>query len=221
MIVCKMLQEDDNEFIKFKDEFKEVYDSLKLNTEDLQKQTNKLGGENNKIKSQFKAIQEADPDLNELKFGKIMSAFLKTTDEYISQAQANMKKVHERFLVVLDLLMVKKTDEMRLKSDKFFEFFAHFFNEVHKSMPKIEEEKKDNPQAAARRAQAKMAAMIRMQKMAGQKGDKPAEEAPKGKLPLVQLKEAKETQQKAAEPRSDKFVMKAKAGKQFQKPIVV
>ena len=36
------------------------------------------------IKTQFKAIQEADPDLNELKFGKIMSAFLKTTDEYIS-----------------------------------------------------------------------------------------------------------------------------------------
>ena len=37
MIICKMLQEDDNEFVKFKDEFKEVYDAVKLNTEDLQK----------------------------------------------------------------------------------------------------------------------------------------------------------------------------------------
>ena len=48
--------------------------------------------------------------------------------------------------------MVKKSDEMRQKSDKFFEFFINFFNEVHRSMPKIEEEKKETPQAAARRA---------------------------------------------------------------------
>ena len=88
----------------------------------------------------------------ELKYGKIMSAFLKTTDEYFSRAQENMKKVQDKYVEALDLLMVKKSDEMRQKSDKFFEFFINFFNEVHRSMPKIEEEKKETPQAAARRA---------------------------------------------------------------------
>jgi hypothetical protein len=63
-----------------------------------------------------------------------------------------MKKVQDKFVETLDLLMVKKSDEMRTKSDKFFEFFVNFFNEVHRSMPKIEEEKKETPQAAARRA---------------------------------------------------------------------
>lgn len=55
---------------------------------------------------------------------------------------------------------------MRDKSDKFFEFFCNFFNEVHKSMPKIEEEKKKNPLAEARKAQAAMMAMARMKKLA-------------------------------------------------------
>ena len=59
----------------------------------------------------------------ELKYGKIMSAFLKTTDEYFSRAQENMKKVQDKYVEALDLLMVKKSDEMRQKSDKFFEFF--------------------------------------------------------------------------------------------------
>lgn len=53
MIICKMLYEDDNDFLKFKEEFKDVYDSVKLNTEDLKKQTNKLSGENNNVKKWF------------------------------------------------------------------------------------------------------------------------------------------------------------------------
>lgn len=62
--------------------------------------------------------------------------------------------------------MVKKSDEMRDKSDMFFQFFCNFFNEVHKAMPKIEEEKKKNPMAEARKAQAAMMAMARMKKLA-------------------------------------------------------
>lgn len=97
-----------------------------------------------------------------------------------------MKKVSDKYVETLDLLMIKKSDEMRQKSDKFFEFFVNFFNEVHKSMPKIEEEKKENPKAALRRAQAQMAAAIRLQKL--QDAKKKEESGPKGGLAQIQLK---------------------------------
>jgi len=46
-----------------------------------------------------------------------------------------------------DFFMLGKNDDMRQKSDKFFKFFTDFFNDVNKSMPKVETKKKKNPRA--------------------------------------------------------------------------
>lgn len=72
MIICKTLYEEDTEFHKFKDDFKPVYDSVKLSTEDLQSKTDKLKNENNKTKNLFSQIDKADDCLMELKYGKEM-----------------------------------------------------------------------------------------------------------------------------------------------------
>ena len=152
MILCQYLYEDDNEFIKFKEDFKDVYDSIKLSTEDLQKKTDNLKNENTKTKNLFSQIDKSDEQLMELKYGKEMKKFLTTTDEKIAEAEKNMKLVVETYTGVCDLLMIKKVDEIRAKSEKFMEFFATFFNDVQKSMPKIEEPKKAKPGAAGKKA---------------------------------------------------------------------
>lgn len=41
-IICKILFEEDNEFAKFKSDFSEVYDAVKITTEDLKKKTENL-----------------------------------------------------------------------------------------------------------------------------------------------------------------------------------
>ena len=77
------MYEEDNEFIKFKSDFKAVYDSVKLSTEDLQKKTDSLRTENNKANGLFNMIDKADDKLMEKKFGKEMKKFLDTTEEKI------------------------------------------------------------------------------------------------------------------------------------------
>ena len=125
-----------------------------------------------------------------------------------------MKKVTDKYVETLDLLMIKKSDEMRQKSDKFFEFFVNFFNEVHKSMPKIEEEKKENPKAALRKAQAAMAAAIRLQKL--QDAKKKEESGPKGGLGSIQLKpKAEQPPEKEENKMKGDFKPKPKKGNPF------
>ena len=53
MIICKTLFDEDKEFHKFKEEFKSVYDSVKLSTEDLQKKTDAIRNENKKAENMF------------------------------------------------------------------------------------------------------------------------------------------------------------------------
>lgn len=54
-----------------------------------------------------------------------------------------------KYTEVCDMLMIKKADEIRAKSDKFMEFFVSFFNDVQKAMPKVEEPKKEKKIGAA------------------------------------------------------------------------
>jgi hypothetical protein len=72
MILCQTLYEEDNEFVKFKEDFVSVYNSVKLSTEDLQKKTDALRNENNKTKNLFSLIDKSDEELMELKYGKEM-----------------------------------------------------------------------------------------------------------------------------------------------------
>lgn len=162
-ICCEKLYQDDNEFIKFKDDFKEVYDSVKLSTEDLQKKTDKLKTENKTTRGQFGVIEKSDENLMETKFGKQISKWLETTEERCAKAEDNMKKVLKTYEEVNDLLMLEKKDEMRSKSDKFFKFFAEFFDNVHKALPKVEEPKKEKKGGtAAKGGRGKSAAQASM-----------------------------------------------------------
>ena len=58
--------------------------------------------------------------------------------------------------------MIKKSEEIRAKSEKFMEFFVAFFNDVQKAMPKIEEPKKERKGGASLRAAAKKAGAMNM-----------------------------------------------------------
>ena len=49
-ICCQKLFEEDNSFHKFKEDFPEIYGSLKLSVEDLQSRTEKLGTESKRTK---------------------------------------------------------------------------------------------------------------------------------------------------------------------------
>ena len=159
-IICKTLYEEDNEFIKFKSDFKAVYDSVKLSTEDLQKKTDSLRTENNKANGLFNMIDKADDKLMEKKFGKEMKKFLDTTEEKIEEAEKKQKMVMDKFKETCDLLMVKKAEEIRAKSDKFMEFFVAFFNDVQKAMPKVEEKKEKKGGSARKAMQANLMAEL-------------------------------------------------------------
>ena len=37
--------------------------------------------------------------------------------------------------------MLAKSDEKRIKSEKFFSYFTEFIDQVHKAMPKVEKPK--------------------------------------------------------------------------------
>lgn len=58
--------------------------------------------------------------------------------------------------------MIKKSEEIRAKSEKFMEFFVAFFNDVHKSMPKIEEPKKKKSTTATMKSAARKAGAMNM-----------------------------------------------------------
>lgn len=98
----------------------------------------------------------------EVKYGKEMKKFLATTDEKITQAEINMKKVLEAYTDVCDLYMIKKSDEIRAKSEKFMEFFVAFFNDVTKAMPKVEEPKKEKRGTAAMKSAVRKAGAANM-----------------------------------------------------------
>lgn len=63
---------------------------------------------------------------------------------------------------ICDMLMVKKAEEIRAKSDKFMEFFVAFFNDVQKAMPKVEEPKKEKKPGAAGKKAVRSAMQMNM-----------------------------------------------------------
>lgn len=71
-----MLYEDDNMFITFKAEFAEVYDAIKITTEDLKKKTEALKNDYQKAKNNFAQIDMRDEDLASSIFGKQLGKFL-------------------------------------------------------------------------------------------------------------------------------------------------
>ena len=105
-------------------------------------------------------IDKADDKLMEKKFGKEMKKFLDTTEEKIEEAEKKQKMVMEKFKETCDLLMVKKAEEIRAKSDKFMEFFVAFFNDVQKAMPKVEEKKEKKGGSARKAMQANLMAEL-------------------------------------------------------------
>lgn len=77
---------------------------------------------------------------------------MRSTDSKIEEAEQNQKEVMAKFVEICDMLMIKKSEEIRSKSEKFMEFFTAFFNDVQKAMPKIEEPKKEKKVSTAKKA---------------------------------------------------------------------
>jgi len=68
-----------------------------------------------------------------------------------------------------DFFMVPKSDEMRDKSDKFFEFFIGFLEDVCKNVPKVEKKSSKKPAAASAKKNAQAAMMAEMKAKMAQK----------------------------------------------------
>ena len=78
--------------------------------------------------------------------------------------------VIETYAKTCDFFMVPKNDEMREKSDKFFEFFIGFLEDVSKNVPKVEKKTTKKPAAASKQKSAQAAMMAEMKaKMAAKK----------------------------------------------------
>lgn len=109
-------------------------------------------------------IEKSDENLMDTKFGKGISKWIETTDDKIAKCEENMKKVQKDYAEINDKLMLDKKDEMRTKSEKFMQFFADYFNEVHKVMPKLEDPKKDKKKGPRHRTVAAVNMVAELQK---------------------------------------------------------
>ena len=75
-IICQCLFEEDNEYSRFKSEFQEVYDAIKITTEDLKKKTENLKKDYNSASNNFAQIVMRDENLSGTIFGKQLGVFL-------------------------------------------------------------------------------------------------------------------------------------------------
>lgn len=71
-----------------------------------------------------------DPDVEDLPYGKILGKFLKDQEANVQKSLAQCDVMVEQYAKICDFFMLGKSDDMRTKSDKFFNFFTEFFNEV-------------------------------------------------------------------------------------------
>lgn len=97
----------------------------------------------------FELIKKTDPDVEDVKFGKDMQKFFDNSVARVEKCQNEYEAVVKLWNDVCDWYMLPASDEKRTKSEKLFEFFNGFFNDVQKSLPKPE--KKPTGGAAAKK----------------------------------------------------------------------
>lgn len=89
--ICQTLYEDDEDFINFKSEFKQVYQASE--TIDIQIQYGKFKLECKEALDHYKEIKEQDADLEQTKFGKIMKEFITDLETTTVEIEAKMKNM--------------------------------------------------------------------------------------------------------------------------------
>lgn len=108
----------------------------------------------------FEHLKKVDDEVEDTKFGKDIGTFLENSKSKVEKCQTEYDAVMKFWAEVCDFYMFPQSDEKRGKSDKFFEFFLGFFDDVQKSLPKPEKKSaKKKMQNAAMMAelQAKLA----------------------------------------------------------------
>jgi len=74
--VVELLHSKDPEFINFKAQFQESYDSIKCVVDDIKKESAKAKVDLNTYTNLFELIKKTDPDVEDVKFGREIQKFL-------------------------------------------------------------------------------------------------------------------------------------------------
>ena len=151
--VCERLkQEDGEEFVNIKGEFKSVYVVAQYNLKDEETKVKEVKGSFDKAKGNFEAVERAlvgePPD----DFCKQMKEFMLQAGRQLEESQARLDKIKKTYAEACEYFLIDKGDERSTVSQEFFKFFTGFIDQVVKSMPK--EEKKRT--AAARKVGQKI-----------------------------------------------------------------
>lgn len=99
----------------------------------------------------FENLLKIDPDIEEIKFGKVLKVFFEKSLKEIEALVIQIEAVKELQLKACDYYMLAKDNEMRDKSDKYFAFFRELIDGTHGCLPKVEapkKAKKVDPKAA-------------------------------------------------------------------------
>eukprot|EP00347_Sterkiella_histriomuscorum_P022668 403337606 len=140
--ICeKLKQEDGEDFVNIKNEFKHVYIVAAYSLKDEDTKLKEFKGNFEKAKGNFEQVEKMvpagqEPDAYTIKIREFLSVANRTVEEQ----EKKLDGIKALYAKACEYFMLDKGDEKVTNSTEFFKFFVQFIDQVIKSMPK--EEKK-------------------------------------------------------------------------------
>lgn len=153
--ICERLkQEDGEEFLNIKAEFKSVYVASQYNLKDEETKVKEVKASYDRAKGNFDQVEKSlqAPDAFCLQMREFMLAACRQVEEF----QARLDKIKKTYAEACEYYLIDKGDERSTVSQEFFKFFTGFVDQVVKNMPK--EEKKRTAAVQGRKIGQKIGA---------------------------------------------------------------
>lgn len=158
--ICeKFKNEDGEEFLNIKNEFKHVYIVAAYNLKDEDTKIKEFKGNYEKAKGNFAQVEKLlqpgqEPDPYIIK----MREFLATAAKAVEEAEKKYEGIKTTYSKTCEFFLIDKSDDKYTSSMEFFKFFVQFVDQVIKNMPK-EEKKRAAPGAGLRKVGQKIEGM--------------------------------------------------------------
>lgn len=135
-VICLKLNEEEEGFSLMPQNFKDCVSAQRSPIATVQASADKLKSGLTIVKALFVKVKADDPDIPLTQFGKAIQSFLDEVDPQVEEMTEAMDKVHKEYEQTCDLYMIDKSDEKRTQSEKLFEFFNEFFDNIEKIFPR-------------------------------------------------------------------------------------
>jgi len=137
-IICLEHLEKDASFKQFLSKFEKCGQSQRIPIDSLNSRSEHIIQEANSVQNKFKKLKAESDDIMTTVFGKKIDQFLsKEVDSRTELVKSKIKELDTNYEEICDFFMIKRDEEIRKKSNKFFEFFyADFFKKVQEAFPK-------------------------------------------------------------------------------------